>query len=76
MNLVVHFDMPGSADAYLHRSGRAGRFETNGLVVAFVAGGAGGPDAVVLDLIQQRFATAVEPLGAVADVDERRCFLK
>ena len=36
---MVHFDMPMSADAYLHRSGRAGRFETNGLVVSFVVPG-------------------------------------
>ena len=37
VNLVVHFDMPDKCDAYLHRSGRAGRFETNGLVVSFIA---------------------------------------
>lgn len=37
VNLVIHFDMPVSTDAYLHRSGRAGRFETNGLVVSFIS---------------------------------------
>lgn len=28
--------MPDSCDAYLHRSGRAGRFETNGLIISYV----------------------------------------
>lgn len=37
--MVVHYDMPADDDAYLHRSGRAGRFETAGLVVSFVKEG-------------------------------------
>jgi len=36
VNMVIHFDMPKNTDAYLHRSGRAGRFETAGLSVSFV----------------------------------------
>lgn len=28
--------MPDTSDSYLHRSGRAGRFETKGIVISFV----------------------------------------
>lgn len=29
--------MPVNSDSYLHRSGRAGRFETKGIVISFVS---------------------------------------
>ncbi len=29
--------MPVSSDAYLHRSGRAGRLETKGIVISFIS---------------------------------------
>jgi ATP-dependent RNA helicase UAP56/SUB2 len=34
VNVVINYDMPDSADQYLHRVGRAGRFGTK--VIAFV----------------------------------------
>ncbi|KAH9621610.1 hypothetical protein KSS87_005266 [Heliosperma pusillum] len=37
VNIVINYDMPDSADTYLHRVGRAGRFGTKGLAVTFVA---------------------------------------
>lgn len=37
VNVVVNYDMPDSADQYLHRVGRAGRFGTKGLAVSFVS---------------------------------------
>jgi len=36
INLVVQFDMAPDADQYLHRVGRAGRFGTKGVTVAFL----------------------------------------
>ena len=30
VNIVINYDMPDSADSYLHRVGRAGRFGTKG----------------------------------------------
>lgn len=39
INLVVQFDMASDPDSYLHRVGRAGRFGTKGLTVAFITDG-------------------------------------
>lgn len=36
INLVVQFDMASEADSYLHRVGRAGRFGTKGVTIAFL----------------------------------------
>lgn len=36
INMVVQFDMASEPDSYLHRVGRAGRFGTKGLTVAFI----------------------------------------
>lgn len=36
INLVVQFDMASDPDSYLHRVGRAGRFGTKGLTIAFI----------------------------------------
>lgn len=36
INLVVQFDMSSEADSYLHRVGRAGRFGTKGVTIAFL----------------------------------------
>ena len=36
VNLVVQYDMAQKADTYLHRVGRAGRFGTKGVTVAFL----------------------------------------
>jgi ATP-dependent RNA helicase UAP56/SUB2 len=37
VNVVFNYDMPGDADNYLHRVGRAGRFGTKGLSISFVS---------------------------------------
>ncbi|KAG1379644.1 hypothetical protein G6F61_004757 [Rhizopus arrhizus] len=37
VNIVINYDMPDSADSYLHRVGRAGRFGTKGLGITFVS---------------------------------------
>lgn len=36
VNLVIQYDMADNADSYLHRVGRAGRFGTKGVTVAFL----------------------------------------
>jgi len=52
VNIVINYDMPDSADSYLHRVGRAGRFGTRGLAVTFVSSG---EDSEVLNKVQERF---------------------
>ncbi|KAI3719116.1 hypothetical protein L6452_20007 [Arctium lappa] len=37
VNIVINYDMPESADTYLQRVGRAGRFGTKGLAITFVS---------------------------------------
>lgn len=59
VNIVVNYDMPNSADTYLHRVGRAGRFGTKGLSVSFVSTE---EDTKVLDEIQKRFVVKIDPL--------------
>ncbi|KAH0576636.1 DEAD-box helicase [Spironucleus salmonicida] len=73
VNLVVHFDMPQDCDSYLHRSGRAGRFETNGAIISF---NSSEDDQKVLDEIQDRFAVAIQSMTSSVDIDEKSCFLK
>lgn len=72
VNMVIHFDMPQDTDSYLHRSGRAGRFETNGLVVSFVASD---EDKKTLADIQERFAVKIEQVKSVEEIETDRAFL-
>lgn len=58
INLAINYDLPGDADSYLHRVGRAGRFGTKGLAVSFVSSK---EDAEVLDKIQERFEVNITP---------------
>jgi len=36
VNLVINFDMPNIKEVYMHRVGRAGRFETKGVAISFM----------------------------------------
>jgi ATP-dependent RNA helicase UAP56/SUB2 len=56
VNIVVNYDMADSADSYLHRVGRAGRFGTKGLAITFVASE---EDATVLNDVQARFEVSI-----------------
>jgi len=56
INLAINYDLPDSADAYLHRVGRAGRFGTRGWSVSFVSNEA---DQKVLKEIEERFEVAL-----------------
>eukprot|EP01110_Echinostelium_bisporum_P011896 TRINITY_DN600_c2_g1_i2.p2 TRINITY_DN600_c2_g1~~TRINITY_DN600_c2_g1_i2.p2 ORF type:complete len:125 (+),score=60.43 TRINITY_DN600_c2_g1_i2:472-846(+) len=59
VNVVINYDMPESADSYLHRVGRAGRFGTKGLAVSFVTSE---DDKKVLAEVQSRFVVSVPEL--------------
>jgi ATP-dependent RNA helicase UAP56/SUB2 len=37
VNTVINYDMSYSADAYVHRVGRAGRFGSKGITITFIA---------------------------------------
>lgn len=37
VNTVINYDMPSTADAYVHRVGRAGRFGSKGITITFLA---------------------------------------
>ncbi|KAJ3042203.1 Suppressor of the cold-sensitive snRNP biogenesis mutant brr1-1 [Rhizophlyctis rosea] len=59
VNIVINYDMPEGADAYLHRVGRAGRFGTKGLAVTFVSTP---EDVKVLEEVQGRFEVNITEL--------------
>ncbi|TIA51104.1 DEAD/DEAH box helicase [Aureobasidium pullulans] len=56
INLAINYDLPGDADSYLHRVGRAGRFGTKGLSISFVSSE---QDQEVLKTIEKRFEVAL-----------------
>jgi ATP-dependent RNA helicase UAP56/SUB2 len=56
INLAINYDLPGDADSYLHRVGRAGRFGTKGLSISFVSNE---DDEKVLKEIEKRFEVAL-----------------
>ncbi|CAN6873801.1 unnamed protein product [Brassica oleracea] len=64
VNIVINYDMPDSADTYLHRVGRAGRFGTKGLAITFVASAS---DSEVLNQVQARFEVDIKELPEQID---------
>jgi len=70
VNIVINYDMPeahehgNSADSYLHRVGRAGRFGTKGLAVSFVSSHA---DYIAMSEIQSRFELNITELPDAID---------
>ena len=64
INIVFNLDLPGDADSYLHRVGRAGRFGTKGLAITFASSD---KDKEVLEEIQKRFEVKVEELPTTID---------
>merc|ERR1719161_58221 len=65
VNVVVNYDIPESADQYLHRVGRAGRFGTKGLAVTFVSSE---EDTKILNSVQERFEVSISSLPEEIDV--------
>jgi len=64
VNIVINYDMPQESDMYLHRVGRAGRFDTKGLAVSFVASDA---DREVMAKVQSRFEMTIGEMPATVD---------
>ncbi|KAF5956290.1 hypothetical protein HYC85_003515 [Camellia sinensis] len=64
VNIVINYDMPDSADIYLHRVGRAGRFGTKGLAITFVSSAS---DFDVLNQVQERFEVDIKELPEQID---------
>lgn len=64
VNLVINFDMAENADTYLHRVGRAGRFDTKGLAISFVTEDT---EIEVLKEIQSKFVIEMTELPASID---------
>jgi ATP-dependent RNA helicase UAP56/SUB2 len=58
--LVINYDFPPDRDTYLHRVGRAGRFNTRGLAVNFLR--AEGEDDQVLIDVQNGFKVKIEEM--------------
>ncbi|KAE8718434.1 DEAD-box ATP-dependent RNA helicase 56 [Hibiscus syriacus] len=62
VNIVINYDMPDSADTYLHRVGRAGRFGTKGLAITCVSSAS---DSDVLN--QERLEVDIKELPEQID---------
>ncbi|ORX76517.1 ATP-dependent RNA helicase uap56 [Anaeromyces robustus] len=65
VNIVINYDMPDSADTYLHRVGRAGRFGTKGLAITFVSSN---EDSQTLNQVQERFEVNITELPETIDI--------
>ncbi|MFQ6666912.1 hypothetical protein Gotur_033113, partial [Gossypium turneri] len=72
VNIVINYDMPDSADTYLHRVGRAGRFGTKGLAITFVSSAS---DSDVLNQVQERFEVDIKELPEQIDTSTYSMFL-
>jgi len=66
VNIVINYDLPDSADSYLHRVGRAGRFGTKGLAISFVT--PSDKDSELINSVQKRFEVEIAPLPDEIDV--------
>ncbi|KAJ1662658.1 Suppressor of the cold-sensitive snRNP biogenesis mutant brr1-1 [Coemansia sp. RSA 1813] len=64
VNIVINYDISDSADVYLHRVGRAGRFGTKGLAITFVSTD---EDKKILESVQERFEVNITDLPAEID---------
>ena len=57
-------DMPASADQYLHRVARAGRFGTKGMAISFVTTD---EDAEILNQVQSRLEVQIDEMPDEVD---------
>jgi len=64
VNIVINYDMPKTADQYLHRVGRSGRFGTKGLGITYVASQ---DDIEILNQVQSRFEVEITELPETID---------
>ncbi|KAI8142525.1 DEAD-box ATP-dependent RNA helicase 56-like protein [Fennellomyces sp. T-0311] len=57
VNLVINYDMPQSAETYVHRVNRAGRFGTEAIAISFITRN---DDEKVLEEIRTRFGVEIK----------------
>ena len=48
VNFIINYDVPYRVNDYIHRVGRAGRFNTRGVVINFVSEGNRIPEVILL----------------------------
>ncbi|KAK1348267.1 DEAD/DEAH box helicase [Hamiltosporidium tvaerminnensis] len=70
INIVINYDMPDCPETYLHRVGRAGRFETKGEAISFVSDST---DSVILNQVQSRFEVSISDYEVTGDKDMLVC---
>jgi len=63
VNVVINFDMPKTAETYLHRIGRGGRYGHLGIAVSFVTHA----DRFALYKIEQDLGTEIKPIPPTID---------
>jgi len=65
VNVVINFDFPRSAETYLHRIGRSGRFGHLGIAINFIAG----DDVANITRIESELGTQISPVPK--EIDEK-----
>jgi ATP-dependent RNA helicase UAP56/SUB2 len=65
INIVINYDMPEDPETYLHRVGRAGRFETKGVAITFVSDKS---DSAILNQVQSRFEVSIKDMDPTAEL--------
>jgi ATP-dependent RNA helicase DDX6/DHH1 len=63
VNIVINFDFPKSAETYLHRIGRSGRYGHLGLAINFISDS----DREVMFAVEQELSTEIQPIPQVVD---------
>jgi len=63
VNVVINFDFPKSAETYLHRIGRSGRFGHLGLAINMITA----DDRYNMYKIEQELGTEIKPIPSVID---------
>lgn len=63
VNVVINFDFPKSAETYLHRVGRSGRFGHRGLAISLITY----DDRFNLYRIEQELGTEIAPIPPLVD---------
>lgn len=63
VNVVINFDFPKTAETYLHRIGRSGRFGHLGLAINLMSW----EDRYSLYRIEQELGTEIKPIPAIID---------
>ena len=63
VNVVINFDFPKTAETYLHRIGRSGRFGHLGLAINLITH----DDRFNLYTIERELSTEIKPVPAVID---------